>query len=89
MTRASRGIGLGIAKGFYHEGCSVVSNGRNEFDSTSSIGKRKGWTGVTGDVTDPNMAYELVQKAVELMGVSMFWFAMLVADDRFPQVKRL
>ena len=68
MTGASRGIGLGIAKGFYHEGCSVVSNGRNEFDLTSSIGKRKGWTGVTGDVTDPNMTYELVQKAVELMG---------------------
>ena len=42
VTGASRGIGLGIAKGFYHEGCSVVSNGRNEFDFDLFDRKKKG-----------------------------------------------
>ena len=68
VTGASKGIGLGIAKGFHAEGCKVVSNGRDAVKLTSSIAKRKDWLGVAGDVTDPMKARDLVQQAVYLLG---------------------
>ena len=68
VSGASKGIGFGIAKGFHQEGCAVVSNGRDKAKLTSSIAKRKDWFGVTGDVTDPLKAKNVVQQAVHLLG---------------------
>mgnify|MGYP000489345051 CR=1 FL=1 len=68
VTGASHGIGLGIAEGFHLEGCTVVSNGRDEAKLTSSIAKREGWFAVVGDVSDPLKANGVVQQAVDILG---------------------
>ena len=68
VTGASRGIGLGIAEGFYREGCAVVTNGRDEAKLASSISKRKGWFAVVGDVSDPLRANDVVQQTIDILG---------------------
>ena len=60
VTGASRGIGLGIAEGFHLEGCTVVSNSRDEARLASSISNRDQWFGVVGDVTDPLKANDVI-----------------------------
>jgi len=68
VTGSSHGIGLGIAKAFHSEGCRVVSNGRDLATLTSSIGLKDDWSGIEGDVTDPEQANQLIQKAIEILG---------------------
>ena len=68
VTGASSGIGLGIAEAFHLEGCIVVSNGRNEDRLLSSIANRDDWFGVSGDVTDPLKANDVIQQAVDISG---------------------
>jgi 3-oxoacyl-[acyl-carrier protein] reductase len=68
VTGASHGIGLGIAEGFHLEGCTVVSNGRDEARLVSSIANRDDWFGVAGDVTDPLKANGVIQQAVDILG---------------------
>lgn len=68
VTGASQGIGLGIAEGFHLEGCTVVSNGRDEARLASSIANRDQWFGVVGDVTDPLKANSVIQQALDILG---------------------
>ncbi len=68
VTGSSSGIGLDIAQAFHSEGCSVVSNGRDEARLASSVANREDWTGVAGDVTDPSQANQLIQEASKILG---------------------
>ena len=68
VTGSSYGIGLSIANAFHEEGCTVVSNGRSEAKLVSSIANRDDWFGIVGDVTDPLMAGQVLQKAVGIVG---------------------
>jgi len=68
VTGSSNGIGLGIVKAFYAEGCLVVANGRDESRLSSSIAGQNGCFGVVGDVTYPLQAHELIRKSVEILG---------------------
>jgi 3-oxoacyl-[acyl-carrier protein] reductase len=67
ITGASHGIGLGIAEAFHLEGCTVVSNGRDEARLVASIANRDNWFGVVGDVTDPLKANGVIQQAVDVL----------------------
>jgi len=71
VTGSSRGIGLGIVKGFLKEGCIVVSNGKSADSLSESLDSLESFEnsfGLVGDVTDPRQARELIKRSVELIG---------------------
>jgi 3-oxoacyl-[acyl-carrier protein] reductase len=68
VTGASQGIGLGIGEAFHLEGCTVVSNGRDETRLVSSIANRDHWFGVAGDMTDPLKANDVIKQAADILG---------------------
>lgn len=71
VTGSSRGIGLGIARSLVSEGASVVlsARGREDLDQAVSDLERIGIAvGVVADVTTPEGASALVEKAVSRFG---------------------
>lgn len=73
ITGSSSGIGLGIAKKFLEEGCSVAINGR-DLDSLKRAALEFGGKNivlVAGDVSNPSEASHVVSQAIELLGGSL------------------
>jgi 3-oxoacyl-[acyl-carrier protein] reductase len=73
ITGASQGLGFATARGLGLEGCRMVINSRDiEKLSTAARNlEREAQTEVIpipGDMTDPNFAFELVNKAVDVLG---------------------
>lgn len=71
VTGSSSGIGLAIAEGFVREGFNVVLNGRNKDKldiAAAQIGSPDQLSIITGDVTNPEAADQIVNKAVERFG---------------------
>lgn len=71
VTGSSSGIGLAVAEGFVREGFNVVLNGRNKdkLDNAAAlIGSPDQLSIITGDVTNPEAADQIVNKAVERFG---------------------
>ncbi len=65
ITGASQGIGAGLVKGFLGRGDRVVANSRKisaeTFDSSDVLA-------IAGDISDPEVAKQVVQGAVERFG---------------------
>ena len=71
VTGSSSGIGLAVAEGFVREGFNVVLNGRNKDkldNAAAQIGSPDQLSIITGDVTNPEAADQIVNKAVEHFG---------------------
>ncbi|MFB3096641.1 MAG: SDR family NAD(P)-dependent oxidoreductase [Nitrosopumilaceae archaeon] len=71
VTGSSSGIGLAVAEGFVREGFNVVLNGRNKDkldNAAAQIGSPDQLSIITGDVTNPEAADQIVNKAVERFG---------------------
>lgn len=73
LTGASRGLGYATARLLAHEGCRVAINGRDPERLASSAKMLSEETGsqvhaFAGDVADPAVPDQLVQRAVEALG---------------------
>ena len=71
VTGSSSGIGLAVAEGFAREGFNVVLNGRNKDKlvyTADQIGSPDQLSIIRGDVTNPEVADQIVNKAVERFG---------------------
>lgn len=71
VTGSSSGIGLAVAEGFVREGFNVVLNGRNKDkldNAAAQIGSPDQLSIITGDITNPEAADQIVNKAVERFG---------------------
>lgn len=71
VTGSSSGIGLAVAEAFVREGFNVVLNGRNKDkldNAAAQIGSPDQLSIITGDVTNPEAADQIVNKAVERFG---------------------
>ena len=66
ITGASRGIGLGLVKGFRDIGYRVVANSRSI--SASDVGRDPGVLVVDGDIASPDTAGRIVSAATERFG---------------------
>ena len=63
VTGASHGIGAGLVKGFLEQGYRVVANSRSiEPRNSADV------LTVAGDITDPEVANQLIKNAVEKFG---------------------
>lgn len=67
ITGSSRGIGLGIAKNFYEEGCNVVLNGRTE-NGQKVLDSMTRSHYVAGDVSSEEGAKHVVSEAIKILG---------------------
>jgi NAD(P)-dependent dehydrogenase (short-subunit alcohol dehydrogenase family) len=67
VTGATSGIGLAIAERFAEEGARLLLTGRNR-ERGETLAKKLGADFITGDVTKPGLAEELVQKTTERFG---------------------
>ena len=71
VTGSSSGIGLAVAEAFAREGFNVVLNGRNKDKlvyAATQIGSPDQLSIITGDITNPEAADQIVNKAVERFG---------------------
>ncbi len=71
VTGSGSGIGLAVAEAFVREGFNVVLNGRNKDkldNAATQIGSPDQLSIITGDVTNPEAADQIVNKAVERFG---------------------
>lgn len=71
VTGSGSGIGLAVAEAFVREGFNVVLNGRNKDkldNAAAQIGSPDQLSIITGDVTNPEAADQIVNKAVERFG---------------------
>jgi len=67
VTGGTRGVGLGITKGFLDDGASVVVCGRNAPEEPIEVGSRTA-TFISGDVRDVDQISEIVAKTTEEFG---------------------
>ena len=65
VTGASQGIGAGLVQGYLDRGYRVVANSRSIQPGKSGL---PGVFGVPGDISDPQVAHQVVQAAVEQFG---------------------
>ena len=71
VTGSGSGIGLAVAEAFVRDGFNVVLNGRNKdkLDNAAAlIGKPDQLSIITGDITNPEVANQIVNKTVEHFG---------------------
>jgi len=71
VTGSGSGIGLAVAEAFVREGFNVVLNGRNKdklVNAATQIGSPDQLSIITGDITNPEAADQIVNKAVERFG---------------------
>ena len=68
VTGSSRGIGRAIAELLHDEGCRVAINGRNANDLASTAAVLPGAVAVTGDVTRPDEARQIVAETTAALG---------------------
>lgn len=71
ITGSSSGIGLAVAQRFVHEGFNIVLNGRNKDKlafTAGEIGSPDLVSIIRGDVTNPEIADQIVNKAVKRFG---------------------
>ena len=68
LFRSSRGIGRAIAELLHDEGCRVAINGRNANDLASTAAVLPGAVAVTGDVTRPDEARQIVAETTAALG---------------------
>ncbi|MFC1997067.1 SDR family oxidoreductase [Chloroflexota bacterium] len=72
VTGASQGLGYATARGLALEGCAVAINSRNPTKLNTAVRNLESDTkgkvvGITGDITGPPFAKELIQKTVEAL----------------------
>ena len=67
ITGSSKGIGLGIARQFFKEGCNIVLNGRSA-NGQLAVATIAGSHYVAGDVSTEGGARRVVNKAAEILG---------------------
>jgi 3-oxoacyl-[acyl-carrier protein] reductase len=73
VTGASKGLGYAAALGLAKEGCRVAINSRNAESLESAAHNISTKTGIdipafAGDVTDPELPHQLIQKTVQAFG---------------------
>jgi len=79
ITGSTRGIGLGLARSFIEQGCSVVISGRtqttidNALHRLAEVSDAAHITGVVCDVTDLNQVEHLWTEAVHRFGKVDIW----------------
>lgn len=67
VTGSSQGIGLEIVKKFSEQGCSVIANSRSKDSYSDTLNNLKNCHYIAADVTKPEQAKYLIDKAIELM----------------------
>ena len=68
IAGSSRGIGYGIAKKLYEEGCNVALNGRNLEDLISAASGLPGAVSIEGDVSNPEIAKIIISRVESALG---------------------
>jgi len=68
ITGSSKGIGWVIAQMLHAEGCRLALNARNEADLISATSQLAGAISVAGDVTDPEVAQQVVADVICAFG---------------------
>lgn len=68
VSGSSQGIGLSIAKKFIQEEANVVINSRNEDNLKKVVASMKNCASVSGDLTNPHVASEIIMKAADILG---------------------
>ena len=68
VTGGSRGMGLAIARVLHEEGCRVALNGRDQGALSAAAAGLVGSIAVPGDVTQPDAARQVVDRAVAAFG---------------------
>jgi len=68
VTGSSKGIGWVIAQTLHAEGCRVALNARNSLDLAAASAQLTGAIGVTGDVTRPAEARQVVNEVLSTFG---------------------
>lgn len=68
ITGSSRGIGWVIAQTLHAEGCRVALNGRDATKLIAASNQLTGSIGVVGDVTQPEVARQVVAKVINTFG---------------------
>ncbi len=68
ITGSTRGIGYGIAKTLYHEGCHVILNGRDADRLETAALSLPGSKTVKGDVSCPEQAKKVLADVVSDVG---------------------